>query len=153
MKQSKTRITVALGANASGTHKLPPLFIGFAMQPRCFAGRPESLGCDYASGKKAWMTGDIFRAWLKRLEECMSSQNRYIILLLDNFSGHNSDPEVTPHVRLEFFGPNLTCHVQPCDAGIIRTFKAKYRKEFPLSIVKDIYQGNFAPGPWCCLAV
>jgi hypothetical protein len=143
VKKSKTRITVALGCNATGTDKLPPLFIGFANKPRCFSAPPGELGYDYASGQKAWMTGDIFRDWLLRLETTMAGKNRFIILLLDNFSGHKAPPDDYPHIRLEFFAPNLTAHVQPCDAGLTRAFKAIYRKKFLLSIVDDFYDGNF----------
>jgi len=35
--------------------------------------------------------------------------------------------------------------VQPCDAGIIRAFKAIYRKIFLLSVVDDLYDGNVRP--------
>jgi len=56
-------------------------------------------------------------------------QDRNVILLLDNFSGHSMAYRPT-NVRVEFFEPNLTSHVQPLDAGIIRCFKAKYRGRF-----------------------
>ena len=59
----------------------------------------------------------------------MRLQNRKIILLIDNFSGHNI--EYTPiNICLEFFAPNMTSFVQPLDAGIIRCFKAHYRALF-----------------------
>ncbi|OQR87644.1 tigger transposable element-derived protein 6-like [Achlya hypogyna] len=122
-KQSKTRITLALGTNATGTDKLPPLFIGHAKKPRCFSAPPQDIGYDYASSEKAWMTGDIFRAWMLRLQATMASQGRHIILLVDNFSGHKSDEEATPNVRLEFFRANLTAH------------------EYLLSIVPELYDG------------
>ena len=34
------------------------------------------------------------------------------------------------NVRVEFFEPNMTSFMQPCDAGIIRCFKAIYRRNF-----------------------
>ncbi|KIK16647.1 hypothetical protein PISMIDRAFT_83907, partial [Pisolithus microcarpus 441] len=40
------------------------------------------------------------------------------------------------HIHLEFLEPNLTSHVQPNDAGIIRTTKALYRKAFCLRAVE-----------------
>jgi hypothetical protein len=67
----------------------------------------------------------------------MRCQRRHICLFVDNFSAHNVDYK-PQHIQLEFFEPNLTSHVQPCDAGIIRTLKAFYRKAFCLrAIEKD----------------
>ncbi len=57
----------------------------------------------------------------------MRKGNRHIILLIDNFSGHYIEYEPR-YIRLEYFKPNLTPYVQPCDAGIIRCLKAYYRR-------------------------
>jgi DDE superfamily endonuclease len=59
----------------------------------------------------------------------MRTANRTICLLIDNFSGHNVAYDPT-NIQLEWFEPNLTSHVQPLDAGIIRCFKAHYRRAF-----------------------
>ena len=59
----------------------------------------------------------------------MRTENRHILLLMDNFSGHTIGYE-PKNIKLEYFEPNMTPFVQPCDAGIIRTFKALYRKSF-----------------------
>ena len=56
---------------------------------------------------------------------------------MDNFSGHNID-YVPKHIMLIHFEPGLTSHIQPLDAGIIRAFKAHYRRAFCLrAIEKD----------------
>ena len=57
----------------------------------------------------------------------MRNERRHILLTIDNFSGHSIDYEPT-NIQMEFFEPNLTSFVQPLDAGIIRCFKAHYRK-------------------------
>ena len=59
----------------------------------------------------------------------MRQQNRNVCLTLDNFSGHDINYEPT-NVRIVFFEPNLTAFVQPLDAGVIRCFKAHYRRAF-----------------------
>jgi hypothetical protein len=53
------------------------------------------------------------------------------------------------NIQIEFFEPNLTPYVQPCDAGIICTFKALYRRAFSARAVDldeageaDIYDIN-----------
>jgi hypothetical protein len=43
--------------------------------------------------------------------------------------GHNINYQPT-NVKIVFFEPNLTPFVQPLDAGVIRCFKAHYRRAF-----------------------
>ena len=78
----------------------------------------------------------------------MRKQQRKVCLHLDNFSGHYVSYEPT-NVELIFFAPNLTSWVQPLDAGIIRCFKAHYRRRFCQEALKrdssgqaDIYSFN-----------
>ena len=58
----------------------------------------------------------------------MRQQDRKILLLLDNFSGHKWDPAKITNITVKLLPPNMTSHIQPCDAGIIRTFKASFKK-------------------------
>ena len=78
----------------------------------------------------------------------MRAQNRKICLLIDNFSGHGIDYEPR-NIQLEYFEPNLTSFVQPLDAGVIRCFKAHYRRAFCIRAIdldeageRDIYKIN-----------
>jgi len=82
----------------------------------------------------------------------MRVANRRVCLFVDNFSGHTVDYEPT-NVQLEFFEPNLTPFVQPCDAGIIRCLKALYRREFCHRAIelddageREIYKINLLEG-------
>jgi hypothetical protein len=59
----------------------------------------------------------------------MRCENHHVSLHVDNFSGHFVSYQPT-NVEVEFFKPNMTSFVQPCDAGIIRCFKALYRQNF-----------------------
>ena len=54
-KRSKLRLTVLLGANMTGTQKLPLLVIAKHKKPRCFKNM-QSLSVQYQSNSKAWMT-------------------------------------------------------------------------------------------------
>jgi len=78
---------------------------------------------------KGWMMTSIFDNWVKHLDNKMRRINRSIILLCDNAASHQlkSDTILT-HVTLHFLPPNTTTHLQPCDAGIIYSFKANYRQ-------------------------
>ncbi|KAF9228317.1 DDE-domain-containing protein [Gyrodon lividus] len=118
--KEKFRITIALTCNSDGSEKLEPFFIGKAAKPHCVKQRtPEQCGFYYQNNKHAWMTGAL-------LEECqldikMKRANCHILLLMDNFSGHMISYQPS-HIQMEYFKPNMTPFVQPCDAGIICFF-------------------------------
>ncbi|KRZ65968.1 Tigger transposable element-derived protein 4, partial [Trichinella papuae] len=62
-KHSKSRVTVFLCANMTGTDKRKLLVIGNSKKPRCFKSAKQ-LPVTYAANQKAWMTATIFRAEL-----------------------------------------------------------------------------------------
>lgn len=68
--------------------------------------------------------------WLKKLDQDMRRQGRKILLLIDNAPSHIFDQSEIANVRVEFFSPNMTSVIQPMDAGIIRCFKAHYKRLF-----------------------
>jgi len=128
-KLDKTRMSVLVMMNATGTEKIRLLFIATAKKLRCF-GKKEGreLGLWYFYNKKAWMTGEVFANAMEELNARMKETNRKILLLLDNFSGHKWRNEMITNIKVIFFSPNLTPFVQPADAGIIRCLKAIFRK-------------------------
>ena len=82
----------------------------------------------------------------------MNAEKRHILLTIDNFSGHSITYEPR-NIQVEFFEPNLTSFVQPLDAGIIRCFKAHYRKAMCLHAIdlddggtSEIYKLNILEG-------
>ncbi|GET00208.1 tigger transposable element-derived protein 6-like [Rhizophagus clarus] len=148
-KLDKTRITVLLATNAIGTQKLKPLVIGSSKNPRCLHRvNRNSLPCTYHANSKAWMRNDIFGEWLEYMNNKFRAQNRKILLLIDNASSHFNPDEhnnqVTEHtndslnlshVRVHFLSPNTTAHLQPMDAGIIKSFKAIYKQHYIRHII------------------
>ncbi len=126
-KQAKDRITVLLCASAAG-EKLRPLVIGKSQNPRSFRGYPKtSLGVNYHANTKAWMTTSLFETWLKKLNNQMRTQDRKILLFMDNCGAH---PHIElSNIELAFLPPNTTSKLQPMDAGIIQTAKITYRKK------------------------
>ncbi|XP_067649102.1 jerky protein homolog-like [Haliotis asinina] len=50
------------------------------------------------------------------------------VLLLDNAASHKCASMSLQNVTMHFLPPNTTSHIQPRDAGIIRTFKAYYKR-------------------------
>jgi len=66
-----------------------------------------------------------------------------VFLILDNFSGHTPVKKIPDHIRLRnttilYLPPNMTSKIQPCDAGIIRNFKAYHRRRFNRAFLQRI---------------
>ncbi|KAG0148071.1 hypothetical protein CROQUDRAFT_42021, partial [Cronartium quercuum f. sp. fusiforme G11] len=90
-----------LTCNALGTKKLEPLIIGRYQRPCCFKRRSGSeLGFLYFFNTKAWMNHTIFQDWIAKL-----------------------------NLKVEFFHPNMTLHLQPLDSGIIQNFKSSFKTQ------------------------
>lgn len=125
LKLNKERVTVLLTCNATGTEKLIPLFIHKCENPRPLRGiKKSSLLVDYYWNSKAWMQVSIWNDYLKKLDNKMRTANRNILLLIDNAPTHilMDNLELT-NVTIHHLPPNTTAHLQPCDAGIIHSFK------------------------------
>ncbi len=133
-KQNKERLALALCCNEDGSDKLPLWVIGKYKNPRCFKNvNLGSLGCTYRSNAKAWMTQIIFLEWLNAFD--LHVANHKVLLVLDNYNAHVPLEELLARIQLRdtcvlYLPPNMTSKIQPCDAGIIRNFKAYYRRRF-----------------------
>ena len=132
-KFSKERITVLLCASSRG-EKLDLLMIGKYKNPRGFKNIDfNKLNIKYVSSQKSWMSAKIFTDWLTSMNDQFLQQNRKVLLLLDNAPVHLNDIALL-NIELLFLPKNTTSLLQPCDQGIIRSFKAKYRSNFNADI-------------------
>lgn len=92
----------------------------------------QNLGVKYFYNDSCWMTSSIWTMILKDWDEDLrkNSPKRKILLLVDNFSGHDVNlsllPELT-NIVLHFLPANTTSYLQPLDAGIIKVCKTLYR--------------------------
>ncbi|CAB4406977.1 unnamed protein product [Rhizophagus irregularis] len=114
-----------LTCNATGTEKLKPLFIHTYQNPQILHGKKkEDLPVNYYWNSTAWMQVSIWNDYLTKLDRQMRLQNHHILLLVDNAPVHiiNETTNLT-NVAVHFLPPNTTAHLQPCDAGIINSFK------------------------------
>lgn len=128
-KKDKTRITIGLCCNMDGSSKEEPVIINSALNPRCFKGHDISkVPIHYYANKKAWMTSAVFCNWLKKFNLKMCAANRNVLLLIDNASSHVPLP--FSNVKIHFLPPNTSAVLQPLDAGIIKSFKGHYRRNF-----------------------
>ena len=135
-KHSKERITVMFGASVTGEN-LKPLVIGRALKPRCFQGVDTArLPAYWFANKKAWMTSVLFQDWLKILNRQMRSQNRKILLFMDNAPSH---PDVKlSNVLVKIFPANTTSKLQPMDQGVIKAVKTRYKKLLLTSLLQKL---------------
>jgi len=87
----------------------------------------SKLAVEWKANSKAWMTThNIMTDWLQRLVQQMKTQNRKMLLFLDNATSHAHLS--LDNVTLIFFPLNITSTSQPLDQGIIKNFKVFYRK-------------------------
>lgn len=144
MKGRKVRLTYVFTVNADGSEKEEPLVIGKAKQPRAFRKKTGAqLGFMYRNNAKAWMTAVLYQQWLHEWDVRLQLANRKIVLLQDNFSGHIV-PDDLENIQVINFAPNLTSHIQPLDQGIIRCFKAHYRKLY-IERAIERYESGITP--------
>lgn len=126
-KNYKDRVTILLCCNKDGSEKLPPYIIGKHKSPRAFKKFDHLAFCQYTHNSSAWMSVVLFNEWLYKINEDMKIQKRKILILLDNATVHKITSDFS-QIDLYYLPKNSTCITQPLDAGIIRSFKAKYSK-------------------------
>ena len=144
-KKSKLRFTIGLLVNACG-EKEPPIVIWSSANPRCFRGFDKNaLPVKYYSQPRAWMTGEILDSVLTSFNLKMKSQERSILLLLDNAGCHPVSLQGKySNIKIVFLPPNTTSKLQPLDLGIICNFKTHFRRLFLKYVVSKIDAANNA---------
>jgi hypothetical protein len=70
------------------------------------------LPTKYVANRKAWVTQAIFTDYLRALDAKMSSQNRKILLFLDQCAAYPRDTNYLKNVEVVFFPPNCTSILQ-----------------------------------------
>jgi len=144
-KQNKEWFTLTLCCNGDNFDKLPLWVIEKYKNPRCFKNiNLGNLGCTYRSNAKAWMTQITFLEWLNAFD--LHVANRKVLLVLDNYSAHVPLEELPARIQLRntrvlYLPPNMMSKIQPCDADIIRNFKAYYRRHFNRLLLQRLKDG------------
>lgn len=111
-----------------GSDKLKPLLIGKSANPRCFKHvNRTTLPSYYRNNSTAWMTSKIFADWLDIDNKKFRTEKRFIILFMDNFSGHKI--ATYSNIKIAFLPANCSSVVQPLDQGIIEAVKRRYRTQ------------------------
>ncbi|KAG0430584.1 Tigger transposable element-derived protein 6 [Dictyocoela muelleri] len=84
----------------------------------------ENYNILYRANQSSWLTKTLFDEYHNLLNDSLVRENRKILILCDNFSGHIVNNK--SNVELLFFPPNCTSVIQPLDMGIIHSFKKKF---------------------------
>ncbi|KAK8758167.1 hypothetical protein V5799_004198 [Amblyomma americanum] len=126
-KQSKERVRVLFGANATGEDKLSLLILGKAEKRRCFRNAAIPKECIYRSNKRAWMTAAIFEDYVRLMDRRFRAKNRQLLFVIDNCPSHGKIDNLTA-ITVEFLPAKTTAVLQPMDQGIIETTRKLYRK-------------------------
>ena len=71
---------------------------------------------EYHHSPNAWMTAEIFTAYIKKLDVSFGRQQRKTALLLDNASVHKVNVQLQ-NIKLIFLPANTTSKLQALDAG------------------------------------
>ncbi|XP_043258793.1 tigger transposable element-derived protein 7-like [Colletes gigas] len=142
-KIRKDRVTVAFCANATGTHKLPPLFIHKYANPRALKHCKHILPVIYKNEQNAWINKDLFNDWyinhFKPSVKQYQLQHQHVgkvLLLMDNYIGQvfSKEAQEEPQFKLMFFPSNTTTIIQPMNQGVISKCKKLFRHKL-LSLV------------------
>lgn len=91
------------------------------------------------------MTARLFNEWLVIVDKQMANQKKKIALIVDNCTAHNLRTKLT-NIELIYLPPNCTSILQPLDMGIIRCFKAYYRRRLVEKVLFNIEYGASCVG-------
>jgi hypothetical protein len=138
-KKLKERVTFLAMINASGTEKYG-LVIGTAKSPLSFRNKVFPPSLMYDSSKNGWMTAFVWTKFFDYLNIQLRRANRHILVLVDNFAGHVVSD--WSNITMKFLPPNTTSIIQPCDQGVINSFKSQYRKRMLRRVVETIEEAN-----------
>lgn len=146
-QKSNGWITVHFCCNADGSDKPPLWFVGKHAHPRAFTAANtniRAMDCHWRANGKAWMDRELFEEWLLWFNRRVAP--RHVILLMGNTSAHRSAYEGVKssltHVLVCWLPPDTTRIYQPLDQGIVRTFKAYYRRKWLQSVLDESEQGH-----------
>ncbi|CRL04459.1 CLUMA_CG017542, isoform A [Clunio marinus] len=138
-KLSRNRLSILIGANMSGTEKLPLLIIGKSENPLCFKNVTTKIKSLYRNNLKAWMTPFLFEDFFVEWDKQLQVENRFVVAIVDNCSAHTKSVSyLLQNIRLVFFPSNCSSVPQPMNMGIVKNIKQLYRTELVSNHMKII---------------
>jgi len=75
-----------------GSEKLSLLMIGKSANPSYFTN-VKSKSVEYQANMKVWVTSEMFKNWLLKINKIFCKQNRKVMLLIDKLYSYNGKCE------------------------------------------------------------
>ncbi|XP_053987627.1 jerky protein homolog-like [Hylaeus volcanicus] len=135
-KIKKDRVTVAFCANATGTHKLPPLFIHKYATPKALKHCRHCLPVVYQTEQNGYINEVLFNDWYTnhfkpsvRQHQLHQGRAGKVLLLVDNCRGHTLAEKARedPQFKQLYLPSNTAALIQPMDQGITAKCKQIFR--------------------------
>ena len=86
----------------------------------------------------------LFEEWVREVDRQFSSEQRSVALVIDNCSANPHNKNLKS-LKLFFLPSNTTSKTQPMEQGVIRSLKAKYRKNTVQKIIRSLEKNNAVP--------
>src|SRR3954471_14306008 len=87
------------------------------------------------------MQVSIWNEYIKKFNTQMRRQNRNILLLIDNASTHALyETTYLTNITIKYLPLNTMAHLQPCDQGIINSFKVRNVVDLNIIILYTLIQ-------------
>ncbi|XP_054008894.1 jerky protein homolog-like [Hylaeus anthracinus] len=144
-KIRKDRVTVAFCANATGTHKLPVLFVHKNANPRALKHCKHNLPVVYKYQKNAWINDDLLNDWYIHhfkpyVRQRQLQQNRVgkVLLLLNNCTGHIISEVAQEDYQFKqlFLPPNTVALIESTNQGILSKCKKLFRHKLLCQVLR-----------------
>lgn len=150
-KTKEDRVTVGLCANASGTHKLPPLFVHRYEKPKALKHvRQHELPVVYKAQRQALMDHNVFADWLEnhfkpavRTYQMENGSRGRTLLLMNNCNTRILTSNKLNHddnFDIVYLPRNTSVAFESRDQGVITKLKRSFRRRM-LEKVLDYPRG------------
>ena len=90
------------------------------------------------------MDGVLFEEWIRKMDKKFVSEKRKFALLIENCPAH-PQVENLKLIKLFFLPPKTTSQTQPMDQDVIRSLKAKYRKNVVSKLIRSVAKKKALP--------
>lgn len=146
-ERTKSKLSVVLSCNLTGSEKLNPYVIGNCFTPDCFGKiKPAKLGVDFSPSKHALLTQELFQDYLGKLDKKFLKEDRKVLVIAPHSvtSPQFIKKSKLKTIELLLFPPNKTV-LQPMGQGIMHAFRARFKSAMMNRILNKIGQDSDEP--------